>query len=170
MYNLGRSDPALKNMNCSFGNRITAHVGGILIELPYLCFLCAPTKFNVHWERNRKRGRKKETQAIQKSELTDPTEKSCLNVKSSVGALLCFRRSKQPVLNESRQGKPSWLSDHRAGFSQARLGTFCPTLVCWDSQTYIFDQSLACSLSSKSELPGQVILLVLKEIAWSSWP
>ena len=118
----------------------------------------------------RQTDRKREKQAIQESGVIDPTEIPCLNFKSSVGALLSFRRRKQPVLNESRQDKPSWLSNHRAGVSWARLSTFCPTLGCLDSQTYILNQSLACLSPSKSELPRQVIFLVLKEIAWSSWP
>ena len=103
--------------------------------------------------------------------MTDPTEKSCLNFKSSAGALVSFQRQKQPVLDESRRDKRPGLSDHGAGLSQARLSTFCPTSGCLDSQTrYGLNQSLACLSFSKYELPRQDVLLVLKEIAWSSWP
>lgn len=77
------------------------------------------------------------------------------------GGSALFQRQKQPVLDGGcwPQGWMLWAS----------VSTLCPTLGCSDSQTYTWNQSLARLSSSKYELPRQDILLVLKEIAWSSW-
>ena len=63
-------------------------------------------KTEMKTERDTESKTEREKQEIQESEVTNPTEKLCQNLKPSVGALLCFQRKRKPGLSDRGRAGP----------------------------------------------------------------